>query len=206
MGVRFAETAPDNLKAVMAHYLGFQDTDELKMFLQPENSKNDPLYQITSEFAALQKKNFGLPTASTQSLSGIYALIDDDTTATFLDIWPVEEMHQNKERVTVTWVVIMHRIIKVVGPRCFPGEPDPLGVRTYTSLPEEDVSVTKNGHTPEDWHRAYWLLKSALRIGALKSGSDGSSRKTRNRKEPAVALRVRVRAEELHLRQTSRSI
>ena len=66
------------------------------------------------------------------------------------------------DRAIWTRVVSMHKLM-VSAPCHFFAEPVKKGKRTCEGLPDETREPLMNGHSPEDWSRAYWLLNCRIR-------------------------------------------
>ena len=52
-GVRFAESGPDNHKALMGHYLGFANTEAFKALMISKDSTTDAFTYIVEEFGSI---------------------------------------------------------------------------------------------------------------------------------------------------------
>ena len=84
----------------------------------------------------------------------------------FRRVLPLPEYVTGTHRGYRTYVICMHRMMEA-GANCFAAEgrdPNNYSVNNSGNPGFEDEvcdeSARLNRHTPEDWHRAYWLLKA----------------------------------------------
>ena len=50
------------------------------------------------------------------------------------------------------------------------------GTRACRGLPHEAKQPLENGHSAEDWSRAYWLIKSRIRMGSRGDKEEATAR------------------------------
>lgn len=85
-----------------------------------------------------------------------------------------------------------------LSPTLFPGESyaDPANKtprKQHDGFENEALDVRYSGHTSEDWSRAYWILKAALRKTSRSEGLDTNSRFRSDKAEKPQSLTVEVK-------------
>ena len=91
---------------------------------------------------------------------------------------PLPEHVTGTHRGYRTYVICMHRMMEGDPHRVAAEGRDPNNYSVYNpgnpgfENEVRDESARPNGHTPEDWHRAYWLLKAyGLGLGMRRMSS-----------------------------------
>lgn len=123
--------------------------------------------QIFQDFAASQRNLFELSTRPRVIMKTLFNRAytrGKSYTSPFAPI-PVWKCITGIERAYRTWGLSIYRMIEA-DPNRFAVEPrHPYSISPHNpgnpGFEDEvrDESVLRNGHTPEDWNRAYWLLK-----------------------------------------------
>ena len=168
LGVRVALPSPDfitNLEALGA-YVGLGDADMLRLyFFKALRHDNPEAHAVFQTFADEKRNDFGMtrPLASWKRV--LATACDRDNPLTFLDIpLPLPTTVRTDQRDLYTYISSMHQLMQK-DPDRFAGEnhtnPD-LECYINRGFDDEciDHSAHINGHLPEDWNRAYWLLKA----------------------------------------------
>ncbi len=79
---------------------------------------------------------------------------------------PEPNVAEQSDRAHWTWAVSMHKLLEADPDRFF-AEPV-KGERTCPGLADEQKEPLHNGHSAEDWSRAYHLLKGRIRFQSRK--------------------------------------
>ena len=168
--------------AQLAHYTGFLDTNELKQFLN--SSLVGPGVMVV--FLNSHNNNFGSVTLLRPRQDRIFQFAYSPDAPAMLDspipfpIDPNEPAPTKAERMDrAVWltVIAMHKIMMQY-PTHFFAEPVNTE-RRCPGLPQEQRGrdILRNGHSPEDWSRAYWLLRALVCYSSRsKASASGSSR------------------------------
>ena len=167
-GVRVALPSPNfitNLEALGA-YVGLGDGGMMRLyFFKSVRIDNPEAHAVFQTFADEKRDNFGMtrPLASWKRILAIAC--DRNNPLTFLDIpLPLPPTVRADERDIFTYISSMHQLMQK-DPDRFAGETHTnLDVNRYLNRGFDDECIDHsariNGHLPEDWNRAYWLLKA----------------------------------------------
>ena len=205
-----------NMKAnnvQLAHYVGFNNTGDLKDWF--ENSPGGK--GVIQSFYLSREDKFGNNKRTSPMLKKIFLYAYSPEASSMFDkpiplpkdpdnINPTKaEMY---DHATWTYVVAMHKIM-VQDPKRFFAEPIITNqTRECPGLLNEASGghALRNGHSPEDWNRAYWLLTARIRIELYKQGTRSVKRSRSDEAEEPLSLTVdqeRTRTVEVELSRVS---
>ena len=170
-GVRLVARNMNSNKVQLAHYVGFNNTGDLKDWFE-----NSPVGKgVIQSFYLAREDKFGNIKRNSPMIKKIFLYAYSPEASSVFDkpiplpkdpdnINPTKaEMY---DHATWTYVVIMHQIM-VQDPKLFFAKSITTNqTRECPGLPNEESGehVLRNGHSPEDWNRAYWLLTAKIRI------------------------------------------
>ena len=167
-GVRLAHPAIESNLGFIAGYLGCTNTHELKdiMALPAINS-------ASTKFLAARDAKFSLTKVPNTTMKELFNFVEDPDTSTWLSspiMQPIEV--KGEVRAYRSYLVTMHRFC-IGAPRHFVAE---SGVekedRLNAGFADEQTEAV-NGHSREDWSRAYWLLRISMRNLESERGISG---------------------------------
>ena len=184
-GVRIATKDIEANWRVSAHYTGFPDTASCKEWYWDSDAANRVLEPFMQSF----KAHFGGTKAIQVRAKRLFDLASSEEAPEWLDKSvplprdpnnPDPTERELSDRAQWTWVISMHKLMRC-DPTHFFAEPLAKGTRACPGLPDEKKEPLIQGHTPEDWYRAYVILKTRIRM-ASRPTTDGTA--TRRRSEP----------------------
>ena len=156
-GVRLVARNMESNNVQLAHYVGFNDTSDLKDWF-----KNSPAGKgVIQSFYLSRKNKFEKLKQSSPTIKKIFLYaFSNDASSMFDKLIPLPKDPDNidpdkakmNDRATWTYVVAMHNII-VQNPELFFAEPITTNQkRQCPGLPNEESGedVLRNGHSPED--------------------------------------------------------
>ena len=190
-GVRVVARDMRANNAQLAHYIGFNKTGDLKDWF-----KNSPVGEgIIQSFYLSRKNNFEQSKQNFPPIKKIFLYAySNDAPSMFDKSIPLpkdcDDINPDKakmnDRATWTYVVSMHNLM-VKTPERFFAEPITTNQkRQCPGLPNEEsgAHVLRNGHSPEDWNRAYWILRAKIRIELRKNTSTTGRSRSDEAEEP----------------------
>ena len=212
-GVRLVARNMNSNRVQLAHYVGFNKTGDLKDWFE-----NSPVGKgIIQSFYLSRENKFGNPKQSSPMIKKIFCYAYSPEASSMFDkpiplpkdpdiINPTKaEMY---DHATWTYVVAMHKIM-VQDPKRFFAEPITANqTRECPGLLNEASGghSLRNGHSPEDWNRAYWLLTAKIRIELNKKDTKSARRSRSDEAEEPLCLTVdqeRTRTVEVELSRAS---
>ena len=190
-GVRLAARNIESNKVQLAHYVGFNKTDGLKDWFDNSLVGKGVIHLFYLSF----KNKFGNVKQSSTKVKKIFLYAYSNNAPSMFDK-PIplpkdpDNINPNKaemgDRAIWTYVVAMHKIM-VQDPIRFFAEPIITNQKRQCPglLNEESGEDTlRNGHSPEDWNRAYWLLRAKIRIES-RPDKQNTNTARRNRSDEA---------------------
>ena len=212
-GVRLVARNMNSNKVQLAHYVGFNNTGDLKDWFE-----NSPVGKgVIQSFYLSHEDKFGNIKRTSPMIKKIFLYAYSPEASSIFDkpipppknpdnINPTKaEMY---DHATWTFVVAMHKIM-VQDPQRFFAEPITTNqTRGCPGLLNEASGghALRNGHSPEDWNRAYWLLTAKIRIELNNKDTKSARRSRSDEVEEPLSLTVdqeRTRTVEVELSRAS---
>ena len=212
-GVRLVARNMNSNRVQLAHYVGFNKTGDLKDWFE-----NSPVGKgIIQSFYLSRENKFGNSKQSSPTIKKIFCYAYSPKASSMFDkpiplpkdpniINPTKT--EMNDHATWTYVVAMHKIM-VQDPKRFFAEPITTNqTRECSGLLNEASGgrALRNGHSPEDWNRAYWLLTAKIRIELNKKDTKSARRSRSDESEEPLSLTVdqeRTRTVEVELSRAS---
>ena len=203
-GVRVANPNIEANWRIIAHYTGFADTSSIKDWMYESKAAETVLEPFIASF----KAHFGSTKAIQVRRQRLFEVAyGEEAPAMFHLSIPLPQDPNNpdpnerelSDRALWTWVVTMHKLI-VCSPSHFFAEPGVKGERTCQGLPDERREPLENGHSPEDWSRAYSLIKARIRMSSRPTAGESSTRQRNEQTVEPLCLTIEQEAVR-HLKQ-----